>query len=740
MSLFTELRRRNVIRVGAAYLVSAWLVVQVVATIAPAFDLGGWVLRVVVIALTIGFIPALILSWIFELTPEGLRRDADVEPDRAYTKRISGRLDRIIIIVLTVAVGYFAIDKFLVDPARDEALMEQARLDALHMSLAEASVAVLPFRSLGAGPGDDFLSAGIAEEVLSSLALVPRLRVISGHSSFAIQSENATVPELAERLNATLLVGGSIRKVGETLRISARLIDARSDSQLWAQDFDRRHEDVLALQSEISEAIVVALQTELGLDIGEAPELAFATSPQAHEAYLRGRLLVRQRTPNAVERAVEEFDTATRLDPEYALAHAELAIAIKLDEFFQDEDEAARERLRFHAERAYELDPDLAEANAAMAWLSDDGNDMLTYLRRAVEINPNYSDAWYWMFSLGGVRLGLRERFDALETAVRIDPLSQPANWDYIYALISRNRPDDARAQIDKYESLDARGAIFLRGVLASLGGHTSEWTFGYLKAASSGSDDLIFGRLVSWQWVWHLEHLGLIDEMLARRDSVGPDIDAYFGDTARGIEQARNAVAERPDDWFRALHFGQILAHVGRLQEARPFLERGWQQLGETYLRSRNDLNSAILADSLIAARRAAGDTEGADRILAIWREGIKAHRAAGITATYEGWYGIDYHDGVVSWLTGDRQKALRLLRQAVEDGFTIPPRSAYQEARYSDPAFARLLDRQNEIHTRERHKVLAIVCSDNPYAEVWQPLDKTCETYRAELADGSR
>lgn len=738
MALFTELRRRNVIRVGAAYLVTAWLVVQVVATIAPAFDLGGWALRAVVIALAIGFIPALILSWVFELTPEGLRRDADVEPDRAYTKRIAGKLDRIIIILLTVAVGYFAIDKFLVDPERDEALIEQARLDALKMSLAEASVAVLPFRSLGADPEDEFLSAGIAEEVLSSLALVPRLRVISGHSSFAIQSETATVPELAERLNATLLVGGSVRKVGEELRISARLIDARSDSQLWAQDFDRRHEDVLALQSEISAAIVTALQTELGLDIGEAPATVSVVSPEAHEAYLRGRLLVRRRTPNAVERAVEEFETATRLDPGYALAHAELAIAIKLDRFFQDEDEAARERFRFHAERAYELDPDLAEANAAMAWLRDDGEDKLTYLRRAVEINPNYSDAWYWMFSLGGVHLGLQERFDALGTAVRIDPLSQPANWDYIYALISRNRPDDARAQIDKYESLDARGAIFLRGVLASLGGHTSEWTFGYLKAASSGSDDLIFGRLVRWQWVWHFEHLGLVDEMLAHQDTVGPDIDVYYGETSRGIENARNAVAEQPDDWFMAMRFGEFLAHAGRLEEARPFLERGWQQLGEAYLRSRNDTNSAVLADALIAARRAAGDTDGADRILAIWRNGIKEHRAAGITATYEGWHGIDYHDGVVSWLTGDRQKALRLLGQAVEDGFTIPPPSAYQE-RYSDPAFARLLDRQEEIQTRERHKVLAVVCNNNPYADVWQPLGKTCETYRAELAGGS-
>jgi TolB-like protein/DNA-binding winged helix-turn-helix (wHTH) protein len=637
-----------------------------------------------------------------------------------------------------ISAGLWSLDQ----ARRVESLTIEADTETDEMLPAEESVAVLPFRSLGAGPDTEFLSAGIAEEVLSSLALVPRLRVISGHSSFAIDWTGAAVPEIAERLNATVLVSGSVRMVGEELRISARLVDARTDTQVWAQDFDRQYDNVLAMQSEISAAIVEALRTELGLNIGDLPTTTAEATPEAHEAYLRGRLLVRQRSPDALARAVEEFELATEIAPDYARAHAELAIAIALDGLFRDSAEAERERLRYHAERAYALDPDLSESNAALAWFSDDGEDTLAYLRRAVEINPNYSDAWYWIWDLGISPLGIGDRFAALERAVRIDPLSQPANWDYIYALVARNRVDDAIRQIDKYESLDRRGATFLRGLVDSLGGNTSAWVLGYLDAASTSAEDLIFGRLLSFQWKWKLEQLGLVEEMLARHEEGGRMMDlefeVYFGDTTWAIEQARAALRQdESGSWFPQLRLGQFLAHTGQLVEARPYLERGWQGLeGADYLMNSHDLNSAIFAESLIAARHVDGDVEGAKRILDAWRDSIQAHRAAGVTATYEGWYGIDYHEGIVAWYSGERQKSLHLLGKAVEDGFSIPPPSAFQRDRYEEPAFAKLFERQAAIQRRERHKVLAVVCSNNPYADVWQPMDATCSNYRDELA----
>ncbi|MDX1507850.1 MAG: hypothetical protein R3358_06200 [Woeseiaceae bacterium] len=615
--------------------------------------------------------------------------------------------------------------------------IEQGRQEALRATMADASVAVLPFRNLSHDIDNDFFSAGIAEDVLSRLALVPRLRVVSGYSSFAVKRDDATLGEIAAQLNAKLIVDGSVRQAGDQLRISARLIDTRTDSQVWAQDYDRQLDNALALQSEIASSVVAALRAELGLDIGNAPQMATST-PAAHEAYLRGRLLVRQRTPNSIRRAVDEFASAVRLDPEYALAHAELAIALELDTAFSERDAAALERIRFHARTAYALDPNLAEANAALAWVTP-GAETVRYLRRAVEINPNYSDAWYWLYDFGSHALGLEERFEALMRAILLDPLSQPANWDYVFALVARGRVDDASKQIDKFDAIDSRGAILLRGLLQSLGGNTAQWFLAYLDAASDGPGELIYGNLVSWQWKWQFEQLGMVDEMLARDDVPmhdDPEFEVYFGDITRGIETAREMADANPDSWFAAMKLGQFLAHVGRLDEARPLLEGGWQRLGAPYLQGSHDLNSAILAESLIAARRAAGDDSGAQELLQIWQEGVRAHRAAGINTSYLGFYGVDYHEGITQWLAGDRAMALRLFEQAVEDGFNIPPPSAFQKDRHADPAFAKLLERQEAIKRRERHEVLAIVCDDNPYADVWQPMEITCENYRRELA----
>jgi TolB-like protein len=742
MAVIAELRRRNVFRVAAAYVVSAWLIVQVADTLAPAFELDSWVVRVTVLVLAIGFVPAVVLAWVFELTPEGIKLDADTDSETAPASTSVKRLDRAIIVLLTVAVAYFAIDKFVVDPARDAAMQaevaEKARQEALAASPADPAIAVLSFDNQSDDTANEFLAAGISENVLSRLSLVPRLRVISGYSSFSVKEQAQSIADISERLNATWLVDGSVRRFGEQLKVSARLIDARTDSLLWAEEFIHVRDDPLAMESLISAAVVDALRSELGADIGVVPESGARPVPVAHEAYLRGRLLVRQRTPSAIGRAIEEFDAAVELDPDYALAHAELAIAIALGGQFVPDDEAQQQRARFHARRAYELDPELAESNAARAWFSESGETKLRMLHRAVELNPNYSDAWYWLYALGSTPMGLEEGFQALENAVRIDPLSQPASWDYVLALIARNRVDQAAIQIHKHESLDPRGAILLRGVLESLGGNASAWFLAYLEAASAGTEELMFGNLIGWQWKWQLERLGLIEEMLARQrqgDMMDLEFEVYFGDAEKAIEQARQMVDRDPEAWFERMRLGLYLAHVGELAEARPYLELGWKSLdGPNYLKSRNDFNSAALAESLIAARRDGNDTVGAEEILAIWKEGIKRHRAAGVTATFHSFYSIDYHDGVVAWLEGDRERSLGLLRRAVDDGFSLAPPSEFQRDRYNDPEFAALFERQAQIQARERRKVLSVVCNDNPYAEVWQPMDVTCERYREE------
>lgn len=205
-----ELQRRNLIRVAIAYIAFAWLVIQVVETLFPIYDLTDGRVRIVVMLLAIGFPLVLIFSWLYELTPEGLKLDRDVDRAQSAVSHTHKKLDRLIIAVLALAVGYFAVDKFVLDPARDakpeEAVAEQARSDALIESYGAISIAVLPFENMSADPDNEFFSDGIAEELLNLLSRIPKLRVISRSSSFSFKGKDFTIPEVGAKLNAALVL------------------------------------------------------------------------------------------------------------------------------------------------------------------------------------------------------------------------------------------------------------------------------------------------------------------------------------------------------------------------------------------------------------------------------------------------------------------------------------------------------------------------------------------------------
>jgi len=236
LSFLNELKRRNVLRVGAAYIVAAWLVIQIAETIFPLFGYGDTPARLVVIVLSIGFIPSLIISWVFEITPEGLRRDADVDRDHSITQVTGKKLDHIILVVLALALGYFAFDKFVLDPARDQSKVEiarqQGRTEALVESYGDQSIAVLPFVNMSSDEEQEYFSDGISEELLNLLAKIPELRVISRSSAFSYKGKDFKLAQVAEELNVAHILEGSVRKAGNKVRITAQLIEARSDTHL----------------------------------------------------------------------------------------------------------------------------------------------------------------------------------------------------------------------------------------------------------------------------------------------------------------------------------------------------------------------------------------------------------------------------------------------------------------------------------------------------------------------------
>jgi TolB-like protein/predicted membrane channel-forming protein YqfA (hemolysin III family) len=320
MSLITELRRRNVFRVAMAYVALAWLVVQVLDSLAPLFGIVESTARLIVILMAIGLVPVLVVSWLFELTPEGFKREEEVDHDAATSRASARRLDRVIIGVLAVAVIYFAVDKFVIDPARDAEVLaeatEQALTKALLGEFGDRSIAVLPFADLSPSRDQEYFSDGVAEEIINLLSTIREIRVISRSSAFSFKGQSLPVSEIADRLGVRYVMEGSVRRAGDRLRITAQMIDALTDTQLWSENFDREFGDVFAIQDEIAAEVVDKLAVEL---TDEMPT-SRAVDPEAYALYLQAKDRLNLQTRTAVDEAEKLLEQSLAIDDQQAAA------------------------------------------------------------------------------------------------------------------------------------------------------------------------------------------------------------------------------------------------------------------------------------------------------------------------------------------------------------------------------------------------------------------------------------
>ncbi|MDH3439364.1 MAG: hypothetical protein OEM63_01335 [Gammaproteobacteria bacterium] len=722
-----ELKRRNVVRVAIAYLAAAWLLIQLVETLFPVFDLSDSSIRLVVIVLAIGFPLVLLLSWIYELTPDGFKVDSEEDRSSAPASHRGEKLDRAIIVTLVLALGYFAVDKFVLDPARDSEregqIAEQARSEALIGSFGDRSIAVLPFVNMSDDSGNEYFSDGISEELLNLLAGVPELRVISRSSSFSFKGKDIDIPAIAEQLEVAHILEGSVRKAGNQVRITAQLIDGRTDTHLWSDTYDRELEDVFEIQDEISAAIVGELISRLGLAVEVAPQVTRQTSSEAHEAYLRGRYLVAQRTTSSVESAIREFETTVRFDPAFAAGHAELANAILIG--YSDRTEAANISLATpHVEAALTLDPGLAEARAAagnLAWLQGNPEEALSHFQEAVRLNRNYSEAYTWMGMILEYELGrYEESFAARETALQLDPLSFPAIGNYISGLIWRNRLTEADQQLAKAQSISPGFFHHINGFRFSLGGNWSRLPLGYLDTLLSQSEIVGNDPLLATYFAL----LGLDTEALAVLHSPDPQVLSFLGHTSDVVSITQGNFESNPASLTNRFLFGMALAADGDYERARPILEEIEEENGGVDgVNLRTDYAAA-----LVTIRRKFADNIELEELLAPIRNDIHRLRNAGITATT--WdMSADFDSGLLDYLAGDRENGLRLIARAAENGFFIFLHEALLPALYDDPGFAPIRESQEKRQARERTKFLAVVCNDNPYESVWQPASGTCD-----------
>ena len=474
MKLFAELKRRNVFRVGLFYVVAAWLIIEVAETVLPLFDVPDGVLRGLVVLLVIGFVPALVFSWIFELTPEGLKRDAEARAAGVATEHAGRKLNWATLVVAVLAIGFLAVDRMSPAPPRT-LTPEPATSPAGYVAgteVLDASIAVLPFTDLSPGADQEYFSDGMAEEILNALVRVEGLKVASRTSSFGFKGqESLGIQVIAERLAVRHVLEGSVRRAGNNLRITAQLIDAQVDRHLWSDTFDRplTAENVFAIQEEIASAIVAALVESLGIEIEDEVRLAQPTENlTAYDMYLRARALFQARSDLDV--ADDLLRQALEQDPEFVNAwELRAAVQTVIFEFGYTQlsrDEHERRGVEF-AERALTLEPNSGMALAALANLRmvatmrllqrHDLGAIIRDLERAVELDPHNSSALNWLgFSLGHV--GRLE--DALATfgrCIEVAPRFGPCRENHYDILWSLGRPTEA---FERMQEALAAGAV----------------------------------------------------------------------------------------------------------------------------------------------------------------------------------------------------------------------------------------------------------------------------------------
>lgn len=400
MSMFGELRRRNVFRATAAYLVVSWLIIQVVETLFPVFGLSESAIRFIVICLAIAFLPAMVLAWVFDLTSKGLIREAEIDrgsPDERQRRR---RLDSMIIAGLVLALTYFVIDKFVLAPQREAARQEQiakeldqareqGRTESFLDSYGDKSIAVLPFVNMSSDVEQEYFSDGITEELLNLLARIPGLRVTSRSSAFAFKGEKIDIPVVAEKLDVAHILEGSVRKAGNQVRISVQLIEARSDTRLWSETFDRSLDDIFAIQDEIAATVVEQLKVTL---LGTAPKVE-ETNSAAYALYLQARHLGHLNSAEGFEQSNALFEQALAIEPNYAAAWSGLAsnyMNLVINGLMPTDEGFAQARTA--AEKALAIDPGNAPAHATLGWIAYAHNNDLAaaarYYEQALKLDP----------------------------------------------------------------------------------------------------------------------------------------------------------------------------------------------------------------------------------------------------------------------------------------------------------------------------------------------------------------
>lgn len=430
MSFINELKRRNVFKVGVAYAVASWLLLQIVDLVLENIHAPDWIMQVFMLGLAVGFPIAIIIAWAFEVTPDGVVLEKNIDRSKSIAPQTGQQLNRGIMMILAVAVVFLLTERF-----RDDALTEpDSSAPSSELSTqssdeqSNVSIAVLPFRDMSAKQDQAYFGEGIAEELLNALVKVDGLDVASRTSAFSLVNENLDIPAIADKLGVAHILEGSIRTSGQNVRVTAQLIEVSKDVHLWSETYDGSLDDIFKIQDEITGKIIEALTLQL-VEVEQVPFAQQLTSnAQAYQHYLQGRHLWRQRNAASLHEAIRLFSLAVELDPQFHQAWSNLAVAyLNLGDY--DSSFKSNEGFRLGlpaAEKALAIEPQSTEAMIIMAdykLLHCDVTGSADLYEKAIKIDPQDPTAHHWYSILLGSAGRSEYALEQIQSAHRIDPL-----------------------------------------------------------------------------------------------------------------------------------------------------------------------------------------------------------------------------------------------------------------------------------------------------------------------------
>ena len=485
-SFFSELKRRNVYKVAVAYAVVSWLLIQAASILLPTFEAPPWGMKVLVLVIVLGFPAALIFSWAFEITPEGIKFESEIAPNESIKRKTGRKIVAVTVVLAVIAAGLFI---FQFVRARSTSSATPASL-----VLTNKSIAVLPFDNLSRDPDNAYFCEGVQDEILTRLAKVADLKVISRTSTQHFKSTPDNLPQIAKQLGVMHILEGSVQKASDQVRVNVQLINALTDAHLWADTYDRKLTDIFAVESEIAKAVTDMLQAKLTGSEQTAINKKPTENPEAHELYLKGRHFWNRRTETDLRKAAEFFEQAIAKDPSYALAYAGAADCWSvMPNYSNDAPKPYIDRAIPLARRAIVLDDSLAEAHAALA--NAIGADLQlaaceAEFKRAFALNPNYASAHQWYGEVLQSVGRFEEAIAELRRAHDGDPLSLIINAMLGGTLYSAGHNEQALEQIRRTLDLDPdfNVAFWVRAQINESNGNLVQAIADYTKAMTTGS------------------------------------------------------------------------------------------------------------------------------------------------------------------------------------------------------------------------------------------------------------